>query len=130
MNRESATAALPTAPSPDWREGGPELPDPPPPGADDRTKAAELLDLLRAGGFKVTARDGKVYVEPRSELTPGTCEQVRRLKAGLLEVLAEERWTRCDPAEGCGGWVDPEFAGELPVGTCRAICPLRRRKPR
>ena len=93
-------------------------------GADDRTKAAELLALLRSGGFTVTARDGRVYVAPRADLSEGTCEQVRRLKAGLLEVLAEERWTRC---QLCLHHVDSGCPDDVQRLCGVTGCPYRRR---
>ncbi len=94
--------------------------------------ARELLAFLRQAGFTLTAKGDRLFVEPRERLSPAECDQVRTLKAGLLLlVLADgrvaERWTRCDPAEWCGGWVDPAFGGELPVGTCHAMCPFRRK---
>lgn len=107
-------AALTPNPSPQTGEVGP---------------ARELLAFLRAAGFAVTSEGDRVYVRPREKLSPAECGQIVALKVGLLAVLADERWTRCDPAEGCGGWVDPALAGELPFGTCLAKCPFRR-KPR
>lgn len=57
--------------------------------------AAELLAFLRGAGFAVSARDGKVYVSPRERLSPAECGQIVALRGGLLALLAEEQWVRC-----------------------------------
>ena len=116
-------AALTPTPSPRGGEGEGEA-DP----------AAELLRFLRAAGFRVSAEGGKVFVQPRADLSPAECGQVVKLKPGLLLLLAAEaaaeeerrRWVRC---QNCLDWVDPTLAGELPFGSCQPKCPYRR-KPR
>jgi hypothetical protein len=104
-------------------------PNPSPP-AGEGDPAAELLAFLRAAGFAVEARDGKVYVTPRAKLSPAECGQIVSLKPGLLLLLAAERWEEC-PA--CLAGVDRELCGELPfaVANCRNTkrggCPYRRK---
>lgn len=89
--------------------------------------AADLLAFLRAAGFTVSATDGKVYVTPRDRLSPAECSQIVALKAGLLAVLAEERWVRC---QTCLHSVD----GGMPEDVWRfcgvQVCPYRGRGPR
>lgn len=109
-------------PSPQTGEGGPAVADPPP-GADARTAAAELLAMLRAAGFTVTAADGKVFVRPRADLAEGTCRQIAANKPGLLLVLAEERWTRC---QMCLHHVDSGCPDDVQRLCGVTGCPYRR----
>jgi hypothetical protein len=116
------TATLTPAPSSLSGEGGPELPDPPP-GADGHTAAAELLGFLREAGFTLTARDGRVYVEPRSKLSPAECGQIVALKPGLLAVLEEERWVRC---QLCLNYADSGHPDDV-QRLCGVVgCPYRK----
>lgn len=104
-------------------------PAPSPPGegsiADVRTQAAELLAFLRAAGFTVTAADGRVFVRPREKLSPAECGQVVALKAGLLELLAEERWVRC---QLCLHYVDGGCPDDVQRLCSVKGCPYRGRK--
>lgn len=50
--------------------------------------ALNLLSQLRAAGFTLAARDGKLIVTPASRLTPELTASIREHKPALLELLA------------------------------------------
>jgi hypothetical protein len=57
------------------------LEDPPP------MTAQKLLDSLTAAGFRPAVRDGKLYVEPRRELTPAQCGEITRHRDEMVRLL-------------------------------------------
>lgn len=104
------TPALTPAPSPLRGEGNP---------------AADLLAFLRSAGFSVSARDGKVYVSPRERLSPSECGQIVALRAGLLAVLVEEQWVRC---QLCLHYVDSGQPDDVQRFCGVKGCPYRGRR--
>jgi hypothetical protein len=86
------------------------------------TAAAELLASLRGGGFAVTARGDRLFVTPREKLTPAECERVAANKAGLMDLLAAERWAACGT---CRAGVDPACGEDVWRLCGRAGCPYR-----
>lgn len=53
-------------------------------------QAFDLLSQLRAAGFTLAARDGKLIVTPASRLTPELTASIREHKPALLELLAAQ----------------------------------------
>lgn len=57
-----------------------------------------LLAELREGGFRVSAREGLLFVEPRTALTDEIRRRIRGGKAELLEALGAEYQAGLDTA--------------------------------
>lgn len=62
--------------------------------------AADVLGLLRADGFTVSAEGGEICVEPGDRLTDDAAEWIREHKAGLLELLAANNTASAKPDDG------------------------------
>jgi hypothetical protein len=73
------------------------------------TEAAAFLELLRLGGWTVTAAGDRLFVEPRATLTPVDCETIRRLKPGLLALVGGE----LEPCNVCRGMCNPAAKDDI-----------------
>jgi hypothetical protein len=79
------------------------------------------MTFLRAAGYSVHAEGDGLHVEPRGNLTPAECDQIRTLKPGLMAILADERWAEC---RACLAGVDPVLLCEANSHGIGSGCPL------
>jgi hypothetical protein len=60
---------------------------------------AEMLADLRAAGFSVSLRGGRVAVAPAARLTPAQVREVRRNLDALFSTLAAEEWSNAPDSD-------------------------------
>lgn len=80
------------------------------------------MSFLREAGYTLQAQGDDLFVEPRENLSPAECDQIRLLKPGMIAILAEERWAECGT---CKASIDTECSVDVGRVCERMNCPYR-----